>query len=189
MEHQRVGAKRMGALTGKQATLVLNYLRGLGNERNILLWVLGITTGLRISDLLELCLSSFLTPEGDISQSITVNETKTGKTRTIQVAPVAAKALESYRGELTADNLFTITRQQARRLIKRWCDDCGLQGNYGTHTMRKTFATIAYDRSGCDPVVTAQVTGHSNPAQLLRYIGRKPASELKVWEGIGKAIV
>ena len=188
MEHYKGGARRVEALTEKQANLILNYLKGVGNKRNVLLWALGITTGLRISDLLSLRLSDFLTAEGRIAQSITVKEKKTGKGRTIPVAPVAREALEAYREEVKdTDQLFTITREQARRLVKRWCDECGLKGRYGTHTMRKVFATVAYEHSGGDPVLTARVTGHSNPSQLLAYIGRKPLSEIKVWNGVGAA--
>jgi hypothetical protein len=54
--------------------------------------------------------------------------------------------------------------------------------------MPKTFATIAYDNSGRDPRITARVTGHSNPAQLLHYIGRNSANELKVWSAVGQVI-
>lgn len=189
MERYKGGAKRVDALTQKQATLVLNYLKGLGNKRNVLLWTLGITTGLRISDLLNLHLSDFLTAEGGVAESITVSEQKTGKARVIPIAPAALKAFVAYREDITDPDakLFSITREQARRLVKAWCDDCGLKGRYGTHTMRKTFATVAYDNSGGDPVVTARVTGHSNPSQLLTYIGRKPLTELKVWKAVGKA--
>ena len=188
VERYKGGARRVDALTCKQATLILNYLKGVGNKRNVLLWALGITTGLRVSDLLSLRLSDLLTPEGEVAESITVKENKTGKGRAILLAPIAREAIEAYRENMEdGDRLFTITREQVRRLVKTWCDDCGLRGRYGTHTMRKTFATIAYDNSGGDPVVTARVTGHSNPSQLLAYIGRKPASEMKVWHGIGKA--
>lgn len=189
MERYKGGAKRVDSLTCKQATLILNYLKGLGNKRNVLLWAIGITTGFRVSDLLSLRLSDLLTPEGEIAGSITVRERKTGQGRTVQIAPIARKAIEAYREDITEGDakLFDITREQVRRLIKKWCDECGLQGRFGTHTMRKTFATIAYENSGGDPVTTARVTGHTNPSQLLAYIGRKPQSELKVWNAIGKA--
>jgi integrase len=54
--------------------------------------------------------------------------------------------------------------------------------------MRKTFATIAYDNSGGDAVLTARVTGHSNPTQLMAYIGRAPATEQSVWDGVCEAL-
>jgi len=183
------GAARMDALTGRQANLVLQYLKGVGNKRNVLLWMLGITTGLRISDLLSLRMADFLTATGDVANSITIKEQKTGSGRTIQVAQVAREAIEAYRENIsdTSAKLFSITREQARRLVKRWCDDCGLTGRFGTHTMRKTFATVAYENSGGNPVLTARITGHANPSQLMAYIGIAPAAELGVWHGIANA--
>lgn len=181
-------ATRVNGLTSKQAMSVTQYLRGKGNKRNVLLWVLGITTGLRISDLLRLNLSDFLDGDGKVAKSVTVKESKTRKARLITLATTAREALEAYREDLRGrDRLFTISREQARRLIKTWCRDCNLTGNYGTHTMRKTFATEAYVNSGGDPVATARVTGHSNAAQLMVYIGATPATEKTIWNGIDKA--
>ena len=188
MERYKGGAKRVDGLSRAKAMVVFSYLKGLGNTRNSLLWALGITTGLRISDLLSLRLADFLTSDGELVQSITVKEQKTGNVRTLILAPIVLKELDGYRQEISeGDLLFGITREQARRLIKQWCDDCGLKGNYGTHTPRKTFATVAYDNSGGDPVMTARITGHSNPAQLMAYIGRKTASEQKIWNDVGLA--
>ena len=188
MERYKGGAKRVDGLSRKKAVVVYSYLKGLGNTRNSLLWALGITTGLRISDLLNLRLADFLMPDGALAQSITIKEIKTGQSRTIILAPIALQQLTGYRQEISeGERLFSITREQARRLIKKWCDDCGLKGRYGTHTMRKTFATVAYDNSGGDPVMTARITGHSNPSQLMAYIGRKPATEQKVWTDVGLA--
>ena len=181
-------ATRVSALTGKQAMSVTQYLKGKGNKRNVLLWILGITTGLRIGDLLRLNLSDFLNGDGKVAKSITVKESKTKQARLIPVATAAREALEAYQEGLGGrERLFTITREQARRLVKAWCRDCNLTGNYGTHTMRKTFATEAYLNSGGDPVATARVTGHSNAAQLMAYIGATPATEKAIWEGIAKA--
>lgn len=181
-------ATRVNGLTRKQATSITQYLRGKGNKRNALLWILGITTGLRISDLLKLNLSDFVDGGGKVAESITVKESKTRKARLIPVATAAREALESYREDLGGrERLFTITREQARRLVKAWCRDCNLTGNYGTHTMRKSFATEAYLNSGGDPVATARVTGHSNAAQLMTYIGATPATEQAIWDGINKA--
>lgn len=181
-------ATRVSGLTGKQAMSVTRYLKGEGNKRNVLLWTLGITTGLRISDLLRLNLSDFLDGSGKVAKSITVKESKTKKARLIPIATAARKALESYEEDLGGrERLFTITREQSRRLVKAWCRDCNLTGNYGTHTMRKTFATTAYLNSGGDPVATARVTGHSNTAQLMAYIGVTPATEKRIWDAIDKA--
>lgn len=181
-------ATRVDALTKKQADTVTKYLKGSDNPRNTLLWVLGITTGLRIGDLLKLRLSDFEDGNSDIARTITVKEGKTKQRRIIHIGDAARQALRAYKEKLNGrDKLFTITREQARRLVKRWCKDCNLKGNYGTHTMRKVFATVVYDNSGGDPVATARITGHKNPAQLMAYIGRTPATEETIWHAIDRA--
>jgi len=191
------GANAVDPLNGKQAKCVLNYLKGVGNSRNTLLWALGITTGLRISDLLPLRVQDLLDAERETKKFIKVRETKTGKTRLVPVMKVAEEAFRSHRQQEKSepnDYLFNsrkgntpITREQARRLVKRWCEECNLRGNYGTHTLRKTFASIAYANSGGDPVATARVTGHSNPAQLLRYIGEVSRTESQIYEAMNRS--
>jgi integrase len=189
-------AKRMKALTAPQAKSVYTYLKGRGDTRDVLLWGLGITTGLRVSDLLMLRWSDFTGADGEIVETITVKETKTKQVRTIDVLTIARDALEARQNEIhpePEDYLFAgrtgapITREQARRLVKQWCADCNLSGDFGTHTMRKAFATVAYQNSGGDPVATARVTGHRNPAQLMAYIGLTTRTERQITRGIDKA--
>jgi len=192
----RGGARRVDALTPRQAASVLTYLRGKGNARNVLLWALGVTTGLRVSDLLALCWGDFLDAAGNLAERITVKETKTGKLRGVAVLSAAREALAAYavayRPE-RCDLLFPgrdggpLSREQARRLVKSWCEACNLRGDFGTHTMRKAFCTAAYRNSGGDPVATARVTGHSNPAQLLHYIGESTRTEREIVAGMDKA--
>lgn len=194
------GSNRVSGLTRKEAAHVLTYLKGKGDPRNVLLWTLGISTGLRISDLLTLTWGEFIGPDGEIVDTITVREKKTARSkrpaRTIHVSAAAKDALRAFAKSTRpglGDSLFTgpsgavITREQARRLVKAWCEECGLTGDFGTHTMRKTFATVAYENSGGDPVATARVTGHSNPSQLLHYIGKTAKTEENIWNALDKA--
>ena len=176
-------AERVGVLTWKQANSVLTYLKGVGNKRDVALWAVGIGTGLRISDILGLEWSDVLDAENKVAQSIAVTETKTKGNRQLTLLPLVREALEDYR---TTDEgrIFNVTRQHARRLVKEWCEAVNLRGNYGTHTMRKVFCTLAYNNSGGDPVATARVTGHANPAQLMHYIGQTAQSESDIWNGI-----
>ena len=197
MTRYKGGANAVDALNGKQARSVLTYLKGVGNSRNTLLWALGISTGLRISDLLPLKVQDLLDADGDTRDSIQVREKKTSKTRIVPLLKVAKEAFQAHRQRenLALDNfLFTsrkgdtpITREQARRLVKQWCLNCNLTGTFGTHTLRKTFATIAYSNSGGDPVATARVTGHTNPAQLLRYIGETSKTESEIFKAMDRA--
>jgi len=64
-------------------------------------------------------MSDFLDGGGKVANSITVKEKKTKQARLIPVATAAREALESYREDLGGrERLFTITREQARRLVQ-----------------------------------------------------------------------
>ena len=183
-------SERVGAITGKQAMSVLTYLQGRGKPRDVALWAVGIGTGLRISDILDLRWKDVTTAEGPVSESITIKESKTGNSRTIRLIPLTRTALEALRGDDTdrGSHVFQLSRQHARRLVKQWCEAVNLKGDYGTHTMRKAFCTIIYENSGGDPVNAARVTGHTNPAQLMHYIGQTPPTIEKIWKGLEKTL-
>ncbi len=182
-------AERVFALTPEQALLVLTRLRQTGTPRDVALWALGIGTGLRIGELLRLRTCDFLTSDRHISPQLAVRATKTKGERRVQLIPLVREAVEIYLPELRrTELLFPITRQHARRLVKDWCEAASIGGQFGTHSMRKTFATIAYDSSGGDAALTARVTGHSNPTQLMTYIGRTSATEQSVWDGVCEAL-
>jgi len=65
--------------------------------------------------------------------------------------------------------------------------DMGLQGKISPHSLRKAFCDFVYENTR-DPVLTARITGHTNPAQLLRYIGRLPEVEERVWDRMAKQL-
>ncbi len=182
-------AERVWALSREEALSVLEYLRTTGNRRDVALWALGIGTGLRIGDLLRLRGCDFVTAEGHVDAHLMVRATKTKKERGVQLIPLVREAVDAYLPDLRrTELLFPITRQHARRLVKEWCEAASVDGQFGTHSMRKTFATIAYENSGGDAALAARVTGHSNPAQLMTYIGRTPATEQSIWDGVREAL-
>ncbi len=182
-------AERVFALTSKQALSILAHLRETGSRRDVALWALGIGAGLRIGDLLRLRVCDFVTAKGRVDAHLVVRASKAKKVRSVQLIPLVREAVDAYLPELRrTELLFPITRQHARRLVKEWCEAANVDGQFGTHSMRKTFATIAYENSGGDAALTARVTGHSNPAQLMTYIGRTPATEQSVWDGVCEAL-
>ena len=182
-------AERVSALSCEQALSVLAYLKEEGSLRDVALWSLGIGTGLRIGELLKLRACDFLTMGDRIDARLAVRFTKTTRERTVPLIPLVRRAVEAYvlPGLRHTELLFPITRQHAHRLVKEWCAAAGVEGQFGTQSMRKTFAAIAYDHSGGDAALTARVTGHSNPSQLMTYIGCTPATEESVWEGVREA--
>lgn len=183
-------AERVSAMSREQALSVLAYLKERGSLRDAALWALGIGTGLRIGELLRLRACDCMTTDGRADAHLVVRLSKTRRERNVPLIPVVRRAVEAYVSPKLrhTELLFPITRQHAHRLVKEWCAAAGIEGQFGTHSMRKTFAAIAYDHSGGDAALTARVTGHSNPSQLMAYIGRTSATEESVWDGVRDAL-
>ena len=148
--------------------------------RDLLLFVLGINNGLRCGDLLRLRVGDVrgLKP-GD---SIRVREGKTGKTNTMMMNKAAYKVLQRYLVELKPvdeDYLFKsakgenqpLTIQSVNVLVKSWCRAVNLKGNYGAHTLRKTFGFIQRTIYGVGFEVLAKRYNHSSPRITMRYLG------------------
>ena len=47
---------------------------------------------------------------------------------------------------------------------------CNIKGNYGSHSMRKSFAYFAWQQ-GTDVLLLMDLLNHSSPKDLRRYIG------------------
>lgn len=150
--------------------------------RNYLLFVTGINTGLRISDLLKLRVYDVLDNNGNIKDSITIREKKTGKEKKFAINKSVAHALQEYFDELkrTDKDLFLfksrkgenspISRIQAYEILNKVAKDIGINDEIGTHTLRKTFGYHA--RMNGTPIeVLQKIFNHSAPSITMRYIG------------------
>jgi len=146
------------------------------SERDYLLFVLGINTGLRISDLLALTVGEVW--QHKPAEFIEIREKKTGKSKRFILNQSAAKALKetSYlKGADLKAPLFpsrkggAISRIQAYRVLNAAAELAGIN-EIGTHTLRKTWAYHAY-QAGTDLSLIQQVLNHSSPSVTLRYIG------------------
>lgn len=143
--------------------------------RNRLLVTIGISFGLRISDLLKIKV-------GDLrgKTSLDIREQKTDKPRTITFNKKVIAAAKTLEGE-DSDYIFAsrkggnkpISTTQAYRILKDGADRAGLSakvGAIGTHSLRKSFARKLY-RSGYKLPEIMNILGHSSEAMTLRYIG------------------
>lgn len=150
------------------------------NPRDMLLFTLGINNGLRTGDLLRLKVKDVkhLKP----GHYITIREGKTGKLNVLMVNKTVHKALKLYLGEVQPDDddyLFASRKtrkpllvQSVNTLIKKWTRAINLtHGNYGTHTLRKTFGYIQRTKYGVGFEVLAKRFNHSSPAVTMRYLG------------------
>lgn len=149
------------------------------SQRDLLLFVLGINTGIRISDLLTLKVCD-VWEKGQVKEFLYLYDEKRQEGNLHYLNRKVREELEKYI-TLTPlkenDYLFKsqkddlpITRQQAYRIINQAARDAGVLGKVGTHTLRKTFGYHAF-RAGVAISLLMKIFHHYSPAETLKYIG------------------
>lgn len=149
-----------------------------GNHRDSLLWTMGINNGLRANDLVKLKVHQVK----DCKPGTTVNviESKTKKPNVLVINKSVYKALQAYLKEIDhspAEYLFRsrkgghISSQSVGRLIKTWAASINLKGNYGAHTLRKTWGYHQRVNYGVGFEIICKRYNHSSPAITMGYLG------------------
>lgn len=166
----------------KKIDAVKKYLLGAGKIRDHALFVLGINTGLRISDLLNLKWSDILDQNWKFKDSIYIREKKTGKEKKFPINKNAKKALRRLSDSLSdvgysypvflsrQGGLEPISRCSAYRMVNVSCKTVGVPGKIGTHTLRKTWGYWAW-KSGVPLPIIMEVLNHSSVTVTKRYLG------------------
>ena len=170
----------------KKIAQIKNILRGQQRYRDLLLFVVGINSALRISDLLTLRIGHFIDSQGRIKQRFEIHEQKRGKRHKVVINNSIGESLkeymEAYQGVKdnpdnfvffnTKSNNFSvpIKRGQAWKSITSICQEIGLRGNYGTHSLRKTWGYHAR-LQGVDLALIMHKLNHSSIATTKRYLG------------------
>lgn len=154
-------------------TNIKNFFEDKKNKRDLLLFTLGINSGLRISDLLKLKVE-------DIDKNrVIIREQKTQKTKDFKLNQECRRVLNEYLSEtgMTSGFLFAsqkggtpITRQHAHRILNEAKKKCGIIEKIGCHTLRKTFGYHLY-KTGIDITRIQKLLNHSSPSITLSYIG------------------
>lgn len=142
------------------------------NQRDYILFFLGINVGLRISDLLQLKVKDINTGK------IKIRERKTKKNKIILIPRDVNKALDLYILNMEdEDYLFSsrkginkpIRRETAYKILKKLQYKFKL-GSVGTHTLRKTFGYHFYKQFN-DVVALQKIFNHRDQKETLIYIG------------------
>jgi len=154
-------------------------LGGHEGRRNHCLFVLGINSGLRVSDLLSLYVHNVMDERGKVQDRIVIREKKTGKSKDFPLSVSAKKAITEYmatRPQCNRDEpLFksrngrALSRVQAWSILSEAGKRIGLE-KIGNHSMRKSFGYMAFT-SGIDITRIMKLLNHSSPSITLSYIG------------------
>lgn len=153
----------------------INAMKKALSGRDKLLFIIGINSGLRISDILKLKVGDVRGKDG-----ITLKETKTAKSkRFVFNRSIKEVVRDNILKEADANEyLFRsrkgdnkpISRVQAYRILNDAAERAGIDGAIGTHTLRKTFGYHSY-QNGTDIALLMRIFNHSSQAITLRYIG------------------
>ncbi|PFR91309.1 site-specific integrase [Priestia megaterium] len=147
-------------------------LRRFCSERDRFLFVFGINTGLRVSDILPLKV-------GDVrgKTHILIREKKTDKTKRFLINDGLRKEIDVFTVGMPDDALLfpsrkgnaSISPTQAYRALTKAADMID-RDDVGTHTMRKTFG-YHYYRKTKDIAMLQHIFNHSAPSITKLYIG------------------
>jgi integrase len=148
--------------------------------RDLCLFTIGINTNLRASDLLWLTAGQVRKLKA--GNELVIKEKKTGKRRRITINKAVSASIQALLAsreyndnqELFQGQRGCLTVSSVNRLVKSWCKAINLKGNYGSHTLRKTFGyhqRVTFGR-GIPELMT--VFNHSSQKQTLDYLCVQP---------------
>ena len=152
--------------------------------RDLALFTMGINTNLRASDLLQVTVGQVRhLKKGD---HFVVREQKTGKLRDVTINKNVQEAVQSLLKEMAdvgdGEILFqsrkgrqALTVSYLNSLVKGWCREVNLKGNFGSHSLRKTFGYIHRTVFNTDIPTLMHMFNHSSQKQTLAYLGIQPS--------------
>jgi len=173
-----------------KSTKHIQTIKKLLNDKplDFALFTVGINTNLRASDLLRIKVNQVkdLKPNDEIA----INEKKTKKPRRITLNKACISAIQGLlvsREYTDDDYLFTgqrgvLTVPTVNQKVKSWCRAINLKGNYGSHSLRKTWGYHQRVTFGTDLPMLMVCFNHSTQRQTLDYLCIQPQEIRDIYE-------
>lgn len=162
---------------GKKVEDISIYLRNK-SEKYFIMFILGINTGLRISDILMLRVKDVKNRD-----YVNIREKKTNKQKIFQINSQVKKELKIFCESKDMNEYLiksrqgsnkALSREMAYKIIREAGEQNGIS-NLGTHSMRKTFGYHFYQQYK-DIVTLQKIYNHADPSITLHYIGIEQAA-------------
>jgi len=160
------------------------------SPRNHALFVFGINTAYRAQEILSVRVSQVrkLKPGDELK----IFQPKTKSYRRVSVNGPAVDCVQRLLGSrFYYDNDFLFQSRRfpeepiqvvyLSRLVKEWCRDEGLEGNFASHTLRKTWGHWQYKRK-THLATIMKAFGHSTEAQTMAYLCIHPRDVAKLYK-------
>jgi integrase len=174
------------------------------SQRNLLLFVMGINTPLRVNELLRLKVGDVVDKEGNILSVISFHAKKTDKITSIPLNDTVRMTMEDYpplkfdreatlfpaqknykRLKNSPKNRIPLSSTQVYRILRAAAEEAGLT-KVGTETLRKTFGYQLYQKTGRLGIVQ-QVLNQDSAAHLIQLIGLTPENQEDIDEDMKRA--
>ncbi len=170
----------------------LNAIQGIktilkDKPRDLALFTIGINTSLRASDILNIRVGQVR--DLKVKDELTVIEKKTKKEKRItwnKACYEVVQALLKTQPYEDHEPLFKGQRGQmsvpyVNALVKGWCKTMRLKGNYGSHTLRKTFGYHQRKTFCVSLPILVDIFNHSSQKQTLDYLCIQPEEVAEVY--------
>lgn len=158
--------------------------------RDLMLFTLGIQSGLRIGTLLSLTVGQVKYLK--VGDSIQLKESKTGKTNNFVINAKSYQAIQGYiDAEYPNDSepLFksrkgnkALSVSTVSHMVKDWCRMVGLKakdGNFAAHSLRKTWAYSLRNKGVAIELLSLRLN-HSSLKITERYLGITPQEQKEI---------
>ena len=164
------------------------------DTRDLALFNLAIDSKLRGCDVVAIRVED-VAPRGLTLDRATVRQKKTGRPVKFELTEQTREAIDAYltkSGRVPGQYLFPgraddeahLTARQLSRLLKHWLMAVGLDpALYGTHSLRRTKATLIYKRTGNLRAVQL-LLGHTKIESTVRYLGNEVDDALEIAESV-----
>jgi integrase len=161
---------------------------------DLALFNLAIDSKLRGCDVVAVRVED-VAPNGYAMDRATVRQKKTGRPVKFELTDQTRQAIDDYlkaAGKKSGDFLFTgrrgfrqcMTTRQYARLLSEWIVSIGLDPKlFGTHSLRRTKATLIYRRTG-NLWAVQLLLGHTKIESTVRYLGIEVDDALAIAEQV-----
>ena len=187
-----IGAKP--PLRPKHVWSIRTKLQVEGRIRELAMFNLAIDSKLRGCDVVALRVED-VAPNGYAIERATVRQKKTGLPVKFELTEQTRQAIDEYMKATCikpGEYLFPsrrkhdccITTRHYARLVAGWIASIGLDANrFGTHSLRRTKATLIYRRTGNLRAVQL-LLGHTKIESTVRYLGIEVDDALAIAEQV-----
>jgi integrase len=187
-----IGAKP--PLRPKHVWAIRTRLMIEGRTRDLAMFNLAIDSKLRGCDVVALKVKD-IAPNGYAIDRATIRQRKTGRPAKFELTDQTGQAVDDYlrvSGKKSGEFLFTSRRQKGRcmatrqyaRRVSEWIAGIGLDSKlFGTHSLRRTKATLIYRRTGNLRAVQL-LLGHTKIESTVRYLGIEVDDALAIAEQV-----